>query len=86
MELYLHMYAGSSESSPQSLSKSHIHSFGMQCPFLQANSVSRSHSLLSANKIDSLLTPCYKDERKEIPGFILKINYSEQNIIKVILP
>ena len=79
------MYAGSSESSPQSLSKSHIHSFGMQCPFLHANSVSGSHSLLSANKTDSLLTPSYKVGGGN-PGFILKINYSEQNIIKVIHP
>ena len=52
-KLYLHIYAGSSESSPQSLSKSHIHSFGMHRPFLHANSVSGSHSLLSENKIDN---------------------------------
>lgn len=32
---------------PQSLSKSHIHNFGMHRPFLQLNSVSGSQARLS---------------------------------------
>ena len=45
--LFLQMWAGSSESSPQSLSKSQRHRMGMHLPLLQENSVSLLHARLS---------------------------------------
>ena len=53
--LFLQMWAGSSLSSPQSLSKSHFHKTGMHLPLLQENSVSGSHARLSEMKMSSWL-------------------------------
>ena len=53
--LFLQMWAGSSLSSPQSLSKSHFHKTGIHLPLLQENSVSGSHARLSEMKMSNWL-------------------------------